>query len=247
MAFLGPLVTPKMVEVVARFGQVHAVWLDQEHCTRSPEQLDTLLLACRAENIPALVRVPPTDYVQMMHPLESGAVGVMVPQVRSVEQVHQVVSWCKYPPEGSRGLFLGNTEANYGATDAQAHIERANREHLVAIQIETAEAVEQVDDIAGVQGVDALFVGPGDLACCLGVTGQPMHERCLAALQRVSDACRQAGKPWGVLPRSSEHMQWCYDHGCRWFSTVGDLDALKMGLAAARERFPLLYGADDDA
>ena len=88
-------------------------------------------------------------------------------------EVEQIVQWAKYPPVGVRGLFRGNHEAGFGTVVQTEHIERTNRDRWLLIQIETPEAVACVEGIANVQGVNCLFVGPGDLACTLGVPGQP--------------------------------------------------------------------------
>lgn len=235
--FTGALASPKLVEIAGRIGDLHGVFFDQEHAAIPHHELEILLTACRAAGLDAFARVAPTDYTAIMRPLETGASGVMVAQIRDLREVRQVVQWAKYPPAGVRGLFLGNHEAGYGTRDAAEHIEEANRDRWLAIQIETAEAVDRVDEIAAVDGVDLLFVGPGDLACTLGVPGQPMHPKCIDALERVAAAVKARGKTWGVLPRSPEHAARCRDLGCLLFSIVGDLDLVHRGFEATRDLY----------
>ena len=136
-----------------------------------------------------------------------------------------------------RGLFLANAECGYGAVSAAEQVERANRERWLAVQIETVEAVACVRDLVALDGVDMLFVGPADLSCALGVPGEVLHEKCLAALVQVSQACRDAGKPWGTLSRTPEHAQRCRELGCQLFSIAGDLDLIRRGLDATRSVF----------
>ncbi len=232
---LGPLANPKLIEIASLVGGFDGVWIDQEHSDIPHQQLEILLLACRASGLEAFVRLPPTDYVTVMRPMEAGANGIMVAMVRSVEQVQQVVQWAKYPPDGTRGLFQGNYEAAYGTIEASQHIECCNRQRWLSIQIETPEAVNCVEQIAAVDGVDWLFVGPGDLACTLGVPGQVLHSKCIAAIERVAAACKAAGKAWGTLARSSEHAAKCRDLGCQLFSLASDVDLVHRGLQGTKK------------
>ena len=231
---LGAIAQPKLVEIAAAHQIVQGVWIDQEHAAVSHQQLELLLLACRASGLDAFARVPPVDYATIMRPMEAGCCGVMAAQIRTLEQVQQVVAWSRYPPLGVRGLFMGNAECHYGKADASAHVAAANRGRWLAIQIETAEAVELVEQIAATDGVDHLFVGPGDLACTLGVPGEVMHPRCLAALEQVAAAAKRHGKTWGTLSRSVDHVRVCHDLGCQLFSVYGDLDVIHRGMDGIR-------------
>jgi len=241
VALAGALASPKVVEILGMFGDFHAVWIDQEHCGRTQGQIELLMMACRASATEGFVRVPPLDYCTIMRPMEAGACGVMVAQIRDVAQVREIVQWAKYPPRGVRGSFRANAEARYGAGSMAEHMETANRDRWLSIQIETPEAVACVDEIAAVDGVDNLFVGPGDLSATLGVPGEPMHPKCTDAQQRVAEASRKAGKSWGVLPMSSEHADFCREHGCQMFSLTSDAQSLIAGLATVKEQFATYF------
>ena len=235
--FTGPLASPRFVEILGMYGDLHGLWFDQEHARIEHRELEVLLMVARSVGLDTIVRAVPSDYASMMRPMEIGAGGVMVPQVRTIEEVEEAVQWLKYPPVGVRGLYRGNYEAGYGQGDATEHIERANRDRLVCIQIETVEAVDCVDQIAAVDGVDCLFVGPGDLACTLGVPGQPMHEKCVAALEKVSAAAKAAGKSWGILALSPEHAATSLRLGCQLFAFSADTDVLRRGIRSVHETF----------
>jgi len=142
---IGPFPDPKLVEVAGRYGELHGVWIDQEHSAIPHARMELLVMACRASGLDAFARVPPTDYATLMRPFEAGCSGVMVAQIRQLDEVHRVVQWSKYPPRGIRGLFLGNAESNYGRTPAAEHVAKANAERWLAIQIETPEAVEEAE------------------------------------------------------------------------------------------------------
>lgn len=235
--FFGSLANPKLVEVAGVVGGFDGVWFDQEHSAISHQQLELLAMASRAAGLPCFVRLAPTDYATVMRPFEAGAEGVMAAQIRTVDQVKQIVEWAKYPPTGVRGLFLANYEAAYATCDQQTHVESCNRDRWLSIQIETPESVACVDRIAATEGVDWLFVGPGDLACTLGVTGQVMHPKCIDAMERVAAACKAANKPWGVLARSAEHAAKCRELGCQLFSLVGDMDLVHRGFQATKKMY----------
>jgi 2-keto-3-deoxy-L-rhamnonate aldolase RhmA len=242
--FLGSLASPKLVEVCGVIGGMHGVWVDQEHSAVPHQQLELILMACRAARLDAFARVPPTDYTTIMRPMEAGASGVMVAMIRSVDQVREVVQWAKYPPLGSRGLFQANYEAGFGTVDVAQHVQRANEERWLAIQIETLEAVEAVEEIVTVPGVDWLFVGPSDLACTLGVPGQPLHPKTVAATARVAAACKAAGKPWGTLARSPEHAAKCQELGCQFFSLAGDMDLVHRGFQMTRQMYASFFAKE---
>jgi 4-hydroxy-2-oxoheptanedioate aldolase len=233
----GGLSSPKLIEVAGILGRFHGIWIDQEHSAVPQAQLELMLMACRAVGLDAFARVPPTDYATVMRPMEAGCSGVMIAQVRTLEEVQRAVQWAKYPPEGIRGLYSSTVESRYGKVDVETHIANANRDRWLSIQIETTEAVEIVDQIAAEEGVDWLFVGPADLSVALGVPGQFLHPKCVAALERVSAACKRAGKPWGVLSKDIEHVRKCRELGCQLFSIFGDVDCFRAGLKALEERF----------
>jgi 2-dehydro-3-deoxyglucarate aldolase/4-hydroxy-2-oxoheptanedioate aldolase len=229
--------TPKVVELVTTLGDIHGVWIDQEHSAIPHAQMELMTMACRAAGKDAFARVPPTDYATIMRPYEAGCSGVMVAQVRTLEEVEQAVEWAKYPPAGKRGFFGGNVETRFGEVDMATHVANANRDRWVAIQIETPEAVDIVDKIAATKGVDWLFVGPADLSVTLGVPGDFLHAKCIAALKRVGEATKKAGKAWGILTRDVEHARQCRELGCQFFSIFGDIDLLRVGLRTLEERF----------
>ena len=236
MHFTG-LSSPKLVEVVGILGNLHGLWIDQEHSAVPHSKLELMLMASRAVGLDAFSRVPPTDYATIMRPYEAGCSGVMVAQLRTLAEVKQVVSWAKYPPRGVRGMFSGNAEGRYGSLELRVLTEDANRDRWLAIQIETAEAVECIDEIAAEDGVDHLFVGPSDLSVSLGVPGEFMHPKCIAALKRVAAASKNAGKSWGTLPRDVEYARVCRELGCQLFSIFGDLDCFRAGLNSLEQQF----------
>ena len=237
----GTFITPKMVDAIGSFGILDGIRFDQEHNAIPHHRLELLAMACRSVGLDCFARVPPLDYSTIMRPLETGCSGVMIAQVRTLEQVETAVSWAKYPPVGVRGSYTANYESQYGGMSTAELVQRSNQDRWVAIQIETLEAVEIVDQIAAVEGVDWLFIGPNDLSVTLGVPGELLHPKCVAALERVSEAVKAVGKPWGALSPSLDHAQKCSDLGCQIHSLYSEFNALKAGFLAIEETFKSLH------
>jgi 2-dehydro-3-deoxyglucarate aldolase/4-hydroxy-2-oxoheptanedioate aldolase len=229
--------TPKVVELATALGDFHGVWFDQEHAAIPHAQLELMTMACRASGKDAFARVPPIDYATIMRPYEAGCSGVMVAQVRTLAEVEKAVEWAKYPPAGMRGFMGATVETRYGEIDMSTQVATANRDRWLAIQIETLEAVENIEKIAATKGVDWLFVGPADLSITLGVPGEFLHPKCVDALTRVGEATKKAGKAWGILSRDAEHARRCRELGCQFFSIFGDIDMLRVGLRSLEEKF----------
>src|SRR5215469_14046023 len=162
------VVEPWFTEVVGRSG-FDVVWLDMEHRTHGEDVISAISLACRATGIDLMVRIRKTDYSSPMRALECGAQGIMVPHCRSAEEARQWVRWCKYPPMGERGFDNVGADGEFGLSDPAEYFERSNRETFVVLQIEDRDAVDRVEEIAAVEGVTLLFVGPADLSISLGV------------------------------------------------------------------------------
>lgn len=234
--------TPRVIELVGRLGNLHGIWFDQEHAAISHAELELMLIACRATGLDAFARVPPTDYATIMRPMEAGCGGVMIAQVRKLDEVHQAIDWAKYPPVGHRGLSTANVETVFGTIDIATHVVNANCERWLAVQIETPEALEVVDQIAALPEVDWLFVGPVDLSVTLGVPGDFMHPKCVAALEHVAAATKKVDKAWGILARDEKHASLCKALGCQFFSIFGDVDCLRVGLESLEQRFSNVLG-----
>jgi 4-hydroxy-2-oxoheptanedioate aldolase len=214
---VGAIPSPKLIELVALVGGYHGIWIDEEHAALSQAQIEVLAIACRSVGLDSYVRVAPVNYAAVMRPMEAGVGGVMAAQIRSAEEARQIVRWAKFPPLGARGSNASNYEGRYGTCVLGEHAVACNRDRWLSMQIETAEALSVVDEIAAVEGVDHLFVGPADLSVALGVPGEYMHAKCVDAIRRVADAVGAAGKSWGILVRSAEHAECCRSLGCRLF------------------------------
>lgn len=232
---------PNMLEMYALHGGFQGFWIDEEHVGFSQSEIEAACRGGRACGLDSFVRVAPTDYSVVTRCLESGAGGVMAAQIESAAHAEEFVQWAKFAPRGRRGLNSGGFDGRYGNLPLAAFCEQANRESFVAIQIETVSALEDVEAIARIDGVDLLFVGPADLSQALGVTGQFLHPDCVAALERVSRACASAGKPWGAVTTTPEHAAVLVEKGCRMLSPTNDVRTMNAGILAVKQTFQQLF------
>jgi 4-hydroxy-2-oxoheptanedioate aldolase len=187
---LGALLTTEMM------GLAGFDWLviDLEHGAGSESALIGQLQALAHTGTSAVVRVEALEPARFIHALDAGAAGVLVPRLRSVADARAAVDYSRY--SGSRGVARLNRAHRWGSTEWDP--EKMDAEILCAVQIETLEALDAVDDIAAVEGVDLLFLGPSDLSHALGL-GSPDHPDLMAKAQLVADAARKHGKAAGVL------------------------------------------------
>jgi len=153
---------------------------DGEHGPVDTSELFGLLAATRSASIPLLFRVGANEPVRIMHALDAGASGVVIPQARTVADAERAIAWCRYPPTGMRGI-APRRASGYGRRTA-AYLEGANTLVTCAVQIETREALAVLDEILAIPGLDTILVGPNDLAAALGHTGEINHAEVEAAI-----------------------------------------------------------------
>lgn len=174
-------------------------WLliDMEHSANTLESTLLQLQVVAAYPITPVVRVPSNDTVAIKQVLDLGAQNLIVPMVSSADEARTAVAATRYPPEGVRGV--GSALARSARWNRVDGYLRDSAQHTsLTVQIETAEGVEAASEIAAVDGVDAVFVGPSDLSASMGLLGQQTHPEVVAAVERVFDAVKSAGKPVGV-------------------------------------------------
>ncbi|MWV65577.1 aldolase [Halorubrum sp. JWXQ-INN 858] len=192
------------------------VLIDTEHTTTSLETVENMHRAVEATpgDTGTVIRVPWNDPVYLKRVLDVGVSGVMVPMIDTVAEAESLVDSLRYPPEGSRGIASGRA-AGYGS-EFRSYVANADETFVTIAQIETLEGLSNVEAIADVDGIDALFAGPADLSGALGVFGEWDHPEFVAAMDRVIDAAHDAGIPVGTLtvqpadapPRVEQGFDW---------------------------------------
>lgn len=198
------------------------LWFDMEHSPMSMEALRGHLLVARSKQKPAIVRVGGSNTPFIKPVLDAGAHGIVVPQVRSVEEVKRVVDDCRYPPMGRRG-FGPLIPTNYGRNGGPEYVATANAQLFVSVMIETAEAVEAIDQIVALPGLDSVVLGPWDLSGSLGVLGEVGHPKVVAALEKVIISAKAAGLSVGSgMPADPEFAALQVRRGVQWVQLGGD-------------------------
>jgi len=200
----------EVIEVLAKSG-LDFVILDAEHSSFDRARLDQCLAMGRALNFPVLVRVPNSDASSILQALDSGAVGVVVPHVDSVEKAARIAKSARFG-HGGRG-YAGSTRwAGFATRKMDDVLAQSESETIVVVQIEEPEGVDAVDDIAAIEGVDALaaiegvdalFVGPADLAVCYG-TNDPASKPVRDAIGRTGNVCKKHGKSLVTFAANAE-------------------------------------------
>lgn len=175
------------------------VIIDTEHGPFDPENAIDYIRAAKLYGTTPFVRVQDTTRPSILKMLDGGAMGLIIPQIHSVEEIRRIVEYGKYPPVGSRGVapsvgtaFWQEDYAQHGLTQT---FETANRETMLFPQCETVGCLEHIEEIAAIDGVDGIFVGPFDLSVAMGMPLEFERPEFKAALQRILDACKAAGKP----------------------------------------------------
>src|SRR3954453_10008866 len=196
---VGGIADPQIVEIIGLAG-FDAAFIDMGHTTFDLHDGQDCVMAAERVGITPIVRTPGFDPAFILRLLDMGVQGVQVPHVSSSETARQAVKAVRYPPLGERGMAAGSRAAEYGRVPLVEHMAQSNREIILACMIEDMEAVERIDEIAAVEGVDLLAVGPSGLSRPLGVRGQPDHPRLVAAIDRVREGVKKGAGARLALP-----------------------------------------------
>lgn len=197
------LPTPATAEILSDVG-FDWLFVDGEHGPLETSEILGILQAVGGRT-PCLVRVPSAEETPIKKVLDLGAAGVIAPQVNTPEQAADVVRFSRYAPAGARGVGLARAHG-YGLR-FQQYVESANEQVTVVVQAEHARAVENIEAIVNVPGIDAVLLGPYDLAASLGKMGQVNDPVVTAAIDRVTRACHTAGIPLGYFGVTAEAIR----------------------------------------
>jgi 4-hydroxy-2-oxoheptanedioate aldolase len=227
------LPAPLITEAVAREG-FPAVTIDQQHGMWGTDATVTAIAAIRSAGSAPVVRIPLGAFAAASRALDFGAEGIIAPMINTVADARTFVSATKYPPLGERSWGPTRAMALAGISDAQAYLRGANENVVTLAMIETRTAMDNLDAIAAVPGIDILFVGPSDLS--IGLTDgrdlDPHSATVETALDRIILACRKAGKIAGLYCANAERAVACARRGVRFLAVGSDLGFLRAGAAA---------------
>lgn len=214
------------VEIACMCG-ADCIWLDMEHCPSDYNEIGKQILAAKAHGAEVIVRTPRGAYSNLTRPLELDASGIMVPHVMGYEDAKQVVYYSKFHPIGRRPIDGGNADGKYGLLSMEEYIQYSNDEKLTIIQIEDVEALEDLEEIAALPGIDMLFFGPADFSQSVGMPTQIGNDRTMEAKRKVAEAARRHGKFAGTVGDPGKVKE-LYDMGYRFINFGADVDGLCM-------------------
>jgi 2-dehydro-3-deoxyglucarate aldolase len=209
--------------------------LDAEHAPNDVLSLIPQLMALKDSPSAPVVRPPSNDAVVIKRLLDAGFHNFLVPFVESAEQARAAVAATRYPPQGVRGVSVSQRSNRYGAEPD--YFNTVNDQIAVALQIESQAGVAAAQEIAAVEGVDCLFVGPSDLAAAYGKLGQPNHPEVQAAIAQVQASARAAGKSIGILAAAEADARRYLAQGMSFVAVGSDLGVLRTQSQALAEKF----------
>jgi 4-hydroxy-2-oxoheptanedioate aldolase len=230
------LADPSLFELASVMG-FDGIWLDLEHHSHSVETAATLMRAARVGTADVMLRCAKGEFMRMGRLLEAGANGIMYPRCDDAAEARELVAWSKFAPMGRRGLDSANGDNPYSMTPVPRYVREANEQTFLVVQIEDPAALDHVDAIASVEGVDVLFIGPADFSLLAGYPGQVDHPVVRDAIRRVASACERSGKAWGLPTPTPQRARELLEMGARFLAYGADILMVKNGREAIRHDF----------
>jgi len=226
---------PQMLEAAG----LDFVVVDMEHTGFTSADIADMMAWFKATTVAPFVRIPQIQYHFIARSLDAGALGIMVPNVKSAAEARAIVNAAKYAPLGKRGVILGEAHTDFKAVDPREFMDYSNENTTIIYQIESREGLDNLEGIASTPGVDVLWVGHFDLTQSLGIPAQFHHPTFLDALSLVVDTARKHGLAAGIQPGSLAQAQEWVEMGFNVISYNGDLyvyiDAMTRAVAGVRE------------
>jgi 4-hydroxy-2-oxoheptanedioate aldolase len=227
--------SPQVVEILSFAGFDYLV-IDQEHGLGDPTTLPAQLHAMSATQTVGVVRVPWNDHVYLKRVLDAGAESVLIPSIDTADEARAAVAACLYPPRGRRGTASSSVRAsNYGM--ASDYVATCADNLLIVCQIESAKAVENIDDILAVEGIDVVFIGPFDLSATVGKMGQLKDPEVARLIEHAETRIKAAGRPMGTVPHPGCTWKDMFARGYQFVNAGSDVARLRDGALADVKEF----------
>jgi 2-keto-3-deoxy-L-rhamnonate aldolase RhmA len=222
---------PSIMQILVNAG-FDFVIIDNEHGAFGIESIADLSRMARILGLTPIVRIPELAYPYIAQSLDAGGQGIMLPRVYGPEQVHQVLEIMKYPPVGKRGTAMSRGQSDFRAGPLAENLAFANDNSMLMIQIETAESVQQLDEIVAIPGVDCLFIGPTDLSIALGVPGQPEAPVLIEAIEHVIASCKAHGVATAIQANDLAYARRWVERGMEVISYSSEIGLLTAAASA---------------
>lgn len=214
------------VSELAAMSGFDCIWVDQEHVGTDWATLENTIWSTKCHNSDLLVRVSRGGYSDYIRPLELDATGIMVPHIMSLQDAKKVVEMTRFHPIGRRPVDGGNADGGYTKVDFNDYLKQANEQRFIILQIEDPEPLDELEEIAALEGYDMLFFGPGDFSQGIGAPGQWDHPKITETRKRVADVAARHGKFAGTVGGPG-NLQQLVDLGYQFVNMGADVIGLK--------------------
>lgn len=209
--------------------------VDCEHGSFTTREVSDMISGGRGCGMPVLVRIPEIRREHVLHYMEMGAAGLLLPNTESAEQARQLVDYAKYAPMGHRGVSLSRPHTGFQKVNGPEYMAKANEETFLMCQIESQAGVDHIEEIMAVPGIDAALIGPNDMSQDFGILGQYSHPRMTEAFERVIHAAAGQGKWSGVHFGKAEPLKPWLRKGMQINMWNSDTGLLSLGAGAMAE------------
>ena len=228
------LCSPISIEILADCGYDWLL-LDMEHSPNDLSEILSQLQAMKGGTATPIVRPPWNDMVTFKRLLDIGVQNLLVPYIQTAEEARNAVAYTRYPPHGVRGYAGAPRASNYGRVKDYAHLNA--KELCLLLQVETIQGLENLEAIANVDGVDGVFIGPGDLSAALGHLGNPKHPEVLKVIDDAIARIKACGKAPGILTGDEALAKYYVAQGCLFVAVGADQNVLRDSATALAQRF----------
>lgn len=236
-----------MFPALAAHFHYDGIWMEGEHRAWEPREIDAMIARHHAADIDCMWRPSTKEKNALYRLLEDGATGLMIPHVSSADQARELVQAIKFPPLGDRGFDGGGRDASFWVGAPKDYIAQANHETFLTVQIETPQALEQVEAIAAVPGVDIVFLGPGDMSLRMGCTAAVNDPQMMEVQKRIAAAARQHGKAWGRPVGTAEDARTIIGLGAQFVAFGSEFGGLHQHFSACAAQFDEILGEKSGA
>lgn len=232
--FLSEIAAPNLIRLMQAAGLDYVI-VDCEHGSFDFAQVAAIAAVANGIGFPIIVRVPNISREYIQKYLDMGVDGILVPMLETIEQARDLVRFGKYRPEGARGISTMRSHSNYNPENLITYMQKANRSVMLFAQIETKLGVENVTEIAKVDGINGLFIGPNDLSCDLDCIENFHAPQMQKAIKKVIKACNNVGKVSGIITSDIEFLRHCEKMGMCVLSCNSELGLLKNAMQSMKK------------
>lgn len=230
------LTDPSVFELTSLMG-FDGIWMDLEHHGYSLETAMGLMRAARVGSADILARPAKGEFMRMGRFLEAGAQGIMYPRCDDAAEAADVVRWAKFAPQGQRGFDGAGADSPYCVMPMADYVKQANEQTFVVIQLEEQSAIDKAEEIAAVEGVDVIMLGPADFSILSEIPGQFDHPKVQKAIEQIAQAAANAGKNWACPAGSPEKARDLLKMGAGLILHNADIVMVKLGLEKIQRDF----------